>query len=84
MIMSEWQLEEITLEDGTESKERSGYFRLEWKVGGYRLNGLKKRHVQLLEQRKRDYMTGRGYPEESSFVRATHRLEGKNSTLLVV
>ena len=71
------------MEDGTESKEKAGYFRLEWKLGGYQLNGLKKRHVQLLEHRKRDYMTSRGYPEDSGFVRETHRLEGKSSMWLV-
>jgi hypothetical protein len=67
------------LQDGTESKEKADYFRLKWKVGGYRLNGLEKKHVQLLEQRKRDYMTGSGYTEDSGFVRA----EGENGKLLV-
>ena len=83
LIVSEWQSKEITLENGTDSKEKSSYFRLDWKVGGYRLNGLEKKDVLLLEGRKRDYMTGRGYPEDSGFVRATHRVEGKSSMLLV-
>jgi hypothetical protein len=63
LIISEWQSKEIMLEDGTDSKEKAGIFRLEWNVVGYRLNGLEKRDVELLEHRKRDYMSGRGYQE---------------------
>jgi hypothetical protein len=83
MIITEWQLKEIVLENGTQSEDRAAYFRLEWKVGGYRLNGLKKRDVQMLEHRKKDYMTSRGYSEESGFVGSTHRVEGKNSMWLL-
>ena len=70
------------MEDGTESKEKAGYFRLEWSLGGYRLNGLNMREVEQLELRKKVYMTSRGYPEDGGFVRATHRLEGTNRMLL--
>jgi hypothetical protein len=40
------------------------------------------REVEQLELRKKVYMTSRGYPEDSGFVRATHRLEGTNRMLL--
>ena len=83
MIMAEWQLKEIVLENGTQSEERAAYFRLEWKVGGYRLNGLKKRDVQILEHRKQEYMTSRGYSGENGYAEATHRVEGKNSMWLL-
>jgi hypothetical protein len=70
------------LQNGTESAEKADYFRLEWMGGGYRLNGNEKKHVQLLGQCKRYYMTGRSYTEESGFVKATHRLEGDIGMLL--
>jgi hypothetical protein len=70
------------LQNGTESAEKADHFYLEWMVGGYWLKGLEKKHVQLLEQRKRDYMTGRVYTEESDFARATHHSEGENGMLL--
>ena len=71
------------LENGTQSKEKAGYFRLAWKVGGYRLSGLQKRDVLLLDRRKRDYMSARGYTDGSCFVRATHRVEGKRRMLVL-
>ena len=54
------------MEEGDSPSDKFEFYPLWWFLGGYCLQGLGKTMVQLLEDRKLDYLDERGYSKDGN------------------